>query len=92
MRVDGVRVHVHVFGTAGHEHGQNVLLVVIFVFPVIFDHAAQSQLLEQLLRALERLAALFCDLCRCDRHALVHDDGDLRHLIRHDVFQPQIFR
>ena len=65
---------------------------MIFVFPVVFDHTAQSQLFQQLLRACERFAALFGDFCCRDRYALVHDDGDFRHFIRHDVFQPQILR
>lgn len=83
---DRVQIHIHIFCAAGYEHGQHVLLVMIFVFPVVFDHTAESQLFQQLLRARKRLAALFGDFCCRDRYALVHDDGDFRHFIRHDVF------
>jgi hypothetical protein len=84
VRRDRVQIHIHIFCAAGYEHGQHVLLVMIFVFPVVFNHTAQSQLF----RACERFAALFGDFCCRDRYALVHDDGDFRHFIRHDVFQP----
>lgn len=88
VRRDRVQIHIHIFCAAGYEHGQHVLLVMIFVFPVVFNHTAQSQLFQQLFRACERFAALFGDFCCRDRYALVHDDGDFRHFIRHDVFQP----
>ncbi len=72
VRRDRVQIHIHIFCAAGYEHGQHVLLVMIFVFPVVFDHTAQSQLFQQLFRACERFAALFGDFCCCDRYALVH--------------------
>ena len=92
VRRDRVQIHIHIFCAAGYEHGQHVLLVMIFVFPVVFDHAAQSQLFQQFLRARKRFAALFGDFCCRDWHTLVHDDGDFFHFIRHDVFRPQILR
>ena len=85
-------VHVHKLCTARYEHGQDVLLVMVRIFPVVFQKADDAHLFHQLVGQLHTFAALLCDGFRRGRHSHLHGQSHFCHLIRHYTRQSVVFR
>ena len=82
-----LQVHVHQLCRAGHEDRQRPLLVMVGVLPVVLEQADHGHLVKQLLHVDGILAELLADLGRCGRHAHLHRERKLRHLVGNDAGQ-----
>ena len=82
-----LEVHVHQLRRTGHEDRQRPLLVMVGVLPVVLEQADHGHLVKQLLDVDRILSRLFAHLGRCGRHAHLHRERELRHLVGDDAGQ-----
>ena len=85
-------VHVHELCTAGNKDGQNILLLMVCILPVVLQKADARHLIEQRSHFLSTLADFFRKFLRCDGHTDVHRQRKLRHLIRDDACKAIVLR
>ena len=87
MLLDLLEIHVHQLCSAGHEDRQRPLLVVVGVLPVVLEQADHGHLVKQLLHVDGVFADLLADLSRRSRHAHLHCECNLCHLVGDDAGQ-----
>ena len=87
MLLDLLQVHVHQLRRTGHEDRQRPLLMMVGVLPVVLEQADHGHLVKQLLDVDRILSRLFAHLRRGGRHAHLHRERKLRHLVGDDAGQ-----
>ena len=92
MRGDLLRVADHHFHDAGHPRRDAVQLLARLGIVKADDNALLHQLMEQLFRALRRLAAFLHDLVERRIGAHLDPHGHFRLLIRDDCVKNAVFR
>ena len=90
--LDLVLLHVEELGAARHEHGQNVLLFMPLVLPVVFQKADVAHLIEQRFQLLGALAGGLHQLGQGHGLADLHLEGHVRHLVGHKARQTPVLR
>ena len=74
-------IHHHKFCTAGNKHRQDILLMMVGVLPVIFDHTDHGHFIQQLLHTFWIFAGFAGNLFQCHWFSDLHGKTDLCHFI-----------
>ena len=74
-------IHHHKFCAAGNKHRQDILLMMVGVLPVIFDHADHGHFIQQLLHTFWIFAGFSGNLFQCHWFSDLHGKTDLCHFI-----------
>ena len=93
MLGNGRHPHVEELGRAGNEQRQNVLLMTVLVFPVVFDKTDGGHLLKLRLELFNVPAGGLGDLLEGHGYALgLHAQSDTDHVVVKHLSKSPVFR